>query len=78
MIFAEIRGAVGADAVFLDAHAIDVEPANDRTAGRAWREARSGDAGLVEEKIAEGGGAIAAQFGIRHHGHGGKLIGNNG
>src|SRR5262245_39146904 len=39
MVLAQVRRAVGADAVFLDANAIDVEPANDRAAGRSGRKA---------------------------------------
>ncbi len=53
MVFAEIGGAVGADAVLLDAHAVDVEAADDRPAGCPGREARSGDAGLREQQVAE-------------------------
>ena len=39
MILAQIGGAVGADAVLLDAHAIDIETADDRPAGAAGRKA---------------------------------------
>ena len=46
MVLAQVGRAIGADAVFLDAHAIDVEAANDRPAGGAGRKARAGDAGL--------------------------------
>ena len=53
MVLAEIGRAVRADAVLLDADAIDVEAADDRPAGRAGREARAGDAGLGEQQIAE-------------------------
>ena len=38
MILAEVGRAIGADAVFLDAHAVDVETADHRTAGGARRE----------------------------------------
>src|SRR6266446_10002288 len=53
MIFAEIRGAVGSHAVFLNAHAIGVEPANDRAAGCSWRKAGAGDCGLVVKNLAK-------------------------
>ena len=78
MIFAEIGGAVGADAVLLDAHAIDVEAADDRPAGGAGRKARSGDAGLLEQQIAEGRSAVAADFLVGHDCDGGELIGDDG
>ena len=50
MILAEIGRAIGADAVFLDADAVDVETADDRPAGGAGREARAGNAGLAEQR----------------------------
>ena len=49
VVFAEVGCAIGADAILLDAHAIDVQPANDRSAGCTGRKARSGDAGLFEQ-----------------------------
>src|SRR5262249_48125515 len=39
MVLAQVRRAVGAEAVLLNADAIDVEPANDRAAGRSGRKA---------------------------------------
>ena len=42
-------GATSADTVVDDADTIDVEAADDRPAGRARREARTGDAGLCEQ-----------------------------
>ena len=77
MVLAEIGGAAGADAVFLDAHAINVEAAHDRPAGRAGREARSGDAGLGEQQIAKRAARGALHLVAGHHRHGRELIGDD-
>ena len=60
VVFAEIGCAIGPGPVLLDAHAVDVEAAYDRSAGCARRKARTCYARLFEEKIAEGRGAVAA------------------
>ena len=57
MIFAEVRSAVAADAVFDDADAIDVETPDDRPARGARRKAGAGNAGLGKQEIAERGAA---------------------
>ena len=77
MIFAEIGDAAAADAVLDNADAIDVEAAHDRPARRARRKARSGDAGLGEQEIAERGAAAAADLLVRHDGDGGELVGDD-
>ena len=77
MVFAEIGGAASVDAVFEDADAIDVEAADDRPARGAGREGRAGNAGLGEQEIAKLGGALAADFFVRHHGDGCELIGDD-
>ena len=53
VVLAQLRHAARADAVLLDAHAIGIEAAHDRAAGRAGRKARAGDAGLGEQDVAE-------------------------
>ena len=78
VVFAEIGHAAAADAVVDDADAIDIEPANDRAAGRSGREARTGDAGLGEQEIAERRAGAALDLFPRHNGDGRKLIGDDG
>ena len=77
MVFAEVGGAIGADAVLLDADAIDVEPADDRPAGCTGRKARSGDAGLFEQEVAERAAAVSPQLLVRHDRDGGELVGDD-
>ncbi len=77
MIFAQIRHAAAADAVVDDADAVDVEAADDRTARRAGRKARPGDAGLGEQDVAQRRAGTALQFLARHHRDGRELIGDD-
>ncbi len=77
MVFAEIGSAAGVGAVFEDADAIDVETPDDRPARGAGREGGAGNAGFGEQEIAELGGALAADFLVRHHRDGRKLIGHD-
>src|SRR5215211_5004705 len=77
MVFAEIGSATAARAVLNNADAVDVQPPDDRPAGRAGRKARSGDAGLGEQEIAECGAALAADLFIGHHGYRCELVGDN-
>ena len=53
MVLAEIRSAAGVRAVLQDPDAVDVEPTDDRARRGIRREARSGDARLGEEEIAQ-------------------------
>ena len=78
MVFAKIGSAAGVDAIFGDADAIDVETSNDRPARGARRKGRAGNTGLGKEEIAELGSAVAANFLVRHHGDGRKLIRDDG
>ena len=77
MVFAQIGDAAGVGAVFEDADAIDVEAANDRPARGARRKGRAGNAGLGKQEIAQLGGALAANFVVRHHGDRCELIGDD-
>ena len=77
MVLAKIGSAASVGAVFDDADAVDVEAADDRPARRGAK-LRAGDAGLREQEIAKLGGALAADFLVRHHGDGRKLIGDDG
>ncbi len=77
MVFAKIGGAASVVAVFDDADAIDVEAPDDRPARGARREAGAGDAGLGEQEIAKLGGALAADFLVRHNRDGRELVGDD-
>src|SRR5262245_23852206 len=74
MVFAEIGRSVCADAVLLNPHPVDVETANYRAAGRAWRKRRSGDARVFEQQVAKSRSAVPAQFVVWHHGDCRKLV----
>ncbi len=78
VVLAQVRGAAAADAVLQDADTIDVEAADDRAAGSAGRKARAGDAGLVEQHVAERAAAVAPDLFVRHHRDRGELIGDDG
>ena len=77
MVLAEVGGAAGGGAVLDDADAVDVEAADDRTAGGARREGRTGNAGFGEQEVAELAAALAVDLLVRHHGDGGELIGDD-
>ena len=77
MVFAEIGCAAGGYAVFENADAIDVETPDDWAAGRARRKAGSGNAGLGKQQIAKLPPALTADFLVRHHRDGCKLIGHD-
>src|SRR5262245_32227144 len=78
MIFAEVGGAAPADPVLDNADAIDIEAAHDRAARRAGREARSGDAGLAEQEVAERRAAVAPDLLVGHDRDGRELVGDHG
>ena len=77
MIFAEIGGSAAGDAVLKNADAIDVKTPDDRPARGAGSEARTGNAWLGKQEIAELSAALAADFLVRHHRDGCKLIGHD-
>ena len=77
VILAQLRHAACADAVLLDPHAIGIEAAHDRAAGRAGRKAGAGDAGLGEQQVAERPAAGALDFLAGDHGDGGELVGDD-
>src|SRR3977135_2222252 len=77
MVLAEIGGAASVVAVFDDTDAIDVETPDDRPARGARRKGGAGNAGLGKEEVAKLGSALAANFLVRHHGDGCKLIGHD-
>jgi hypothetical protein len=77
MIFTEIGGAAAVGAVFDDSDAIDIETPDDRPAGGPRRKARTGNAGLGKQEIAELGAALATDFLVRYYGDGCELIGHD-
>jgi hypothetical protein len=74
MVFAKIGRAAGVGAIFRNADAVDVEAADDRPARGARRKGRTGDAGFGKQEIAKLGRALSANFLVRHHRDGRKLI----
>src|SRR4051795_8010569 len=77
MVFAEIGGAARADAIFDDPYAIDVETPDDRATGSARCKARAGDARFGEQHVAKLRSTLPAEFLVRYHRHGCKLVGHD-
>jgi len=77
MILAEVGGAVGADAVLLEADAVHIEAAHDRPARRAGCETRTGDARFGEQQIAQRAAAASLDFLGGDHSHRAELISND-
>jgi len=77
MVVAQVGHVVDAEPVLLDADAIVVETAHHGAARRARRKAGRGDAGLGLQHVAKRCAGAALDFGARHRGDGGELVGDD-